>query len=154
MSVELVRCVPEDIETIWKMQIEAFASLLERYQDYDTSPGAEKLSKVEARFNMEGSHFFFIVASGERVGVIRISAIEGRPKRISPVFVMPEYRNKGYAQAAITAAESIFGSSDWFLDTILEEKGNCHLYEKMGYVRTGEIETVNERMHLVSYVKN
>ena len=30
---------------------------------------------------------------------------------------------------------------EWRLDTILQEKGNCHLYENMGYEKTGEIKT-------------
>ena len=41
-------------------------------------------------------------------------------------------------------AEEIHGSSGWELDTILQEKGNCHLYEKMGYKQTGETKVVNE----------
>lgn len=151
MNIELVKCGREDLELIWKMQLEAFAGLLEKYQDYSTSPGAEDISKIKARFEMERSYFYFIVASGVKVGVIRI--VDASPKRISPIFVMSEYRNKGYAQDAIAAAEEIYGNSDWKLETILEEKGNCHLYEKVGYVRKGEPETVNDRMHLVVYEK-
>lgn len=36
---------------------------------------------------------------------------------------------------------------------ILQEAGNCHLYEKMGYRRTGEEHIVNESMTIVSYEK-
>ena len=49
--------------------------------------------------------------------------------------------------------EEIHGISNWELDTILQEKGNCHLYEKMGYRKTGKMEKVNERMTLVFYRK-
>ena len=42
----------------------------------------------------------------------------------------------------------------WFLDTIKEEAGNCHLYEKIGYKKTGKSEAVNEKMTLVFYEKN
>ena len=38
---------------------------------------------------------------------------------------MEEYRNKGYAQEAIKLVEEIHGSTNWELDTILEEKGNA-----------------------------
>ena len=31
---------------------------------------------------------------------------------------------------------------DWELDTILQETGNCYLYEKMGYYQTGKTEKV------------
>lgn len=34
-------------------------------------------------------------------------------------------------------AERLHGATGWELSTILQEQGNCHLYEKMGYHRTG-----------------
>ena len=37
-NIELKPVVREEIETVWKMQVEAFSELLERYQDYETSP--------------------------------------------------------------------------------------------------------------------
>ena len=40
MSVTLRKATDKDIEKIWKMQVEAFAGLLEKYQDYDMSPAA------------------------------------------------------------------------------------------------------------------
>ena len=74
---------------------------------------------------------------------------DGSRKRISPLWIMPEYRGKGYAQAAIAAVERVHGSENWSLDTILQEKGNLHLYEKMGYHRTGKQEKINSRMDIV-----
>ena len=67
---------------------------------------------------------------------------------------MKEFRGRGYAQKAIQLAEEIHGSSRWELDTILQEKGNCHLYEKMGYYQTGETRVINERMTLIFYKKD
>lgn len=43
MSIELKPIVREDVETVWKMQVEAFSDLLEKYQDYDMSPAAESI---------------------------------------------------------------------------------------------------------------
>ena len=68
-------------------------------------------------------------------------------------FIMKEFRGRGYAQQAMRLAEEIHGSSGWELDTILQEKGNCHLYEKLGYRQTGETKVVNERLTLVFYRK-
>ena len=67
---------------------------------------------------------------------------------------MKECRGRGYAQKAIQLAEEIHGSSNWELDTILQEKGNCYLYEKMGYRQTGVTKTINEWMTIVYYSKN
>ena len=54
----------------------------------------------------------------------------------------------------IIEAERIHGADNWSLDTILQENGNLHLYEKLGYHRTGKIEKINDRMDIVYYEKN
>ena len=155
MCIDLKPIVREDIETVWRMQVEAFSDLLEKYQDYDMSPAAEDMDKVLARFEQPWTTYFFIMANNEKVGVVRVvDKKDGSRKRISPVWIMPEYRNKGYAQQAILAAEKKYGSNHWCLDTILQEKGNLHLYEKLGYHQTGRIDRVNDRMDIVYYEKD
>ena len=154
MNIELARASMADAEIIWRMQRVAFAELLERYQDFDTNPGNESLEKVEWRFSFPATYFYFIRVDGVNAGAIRvIDHQDESPKKISPLFVMPEYRGKGVAQAAIRAAEVIHGSENWQLGTILQEKGNCHLYEKMGYRQTGKTQIINDRLTLVFYEK-
>lgn len=155
MGVSLVIVTREDLETVWRMQIDAFSELLDRYKDYDISPGAEPVDNVIARFEQPWTTYYFIEAEGEKVGVVRVvDKNDGSRKRISPLWIMAEFRGRGYAQQAITAVEEIYGSDNWSLDTILQEKGNCHLYEKMGYHQTGKIEHINDRMDIVFYEKN
>ena len=155
MSIELKPITREDIATVWKMQVEAFQVLLDKYQDYDTSPASEPVDKVLARFEQPWTTYFFIMANGEKAGVIRIvDKKDGSRKRISPIWIMPEFRNRGYAQQAILAAEKIYGSGHWCLDTILQEKGNLHLYEKLGYHRTGRVDKINDKMDIVYYEKD
>ena len=154
-TIELQPVTSEDIQTLWKMQLEAFSELLQKYQDYETSPSAESMDKVMARYQQPWTHYYFIMADGQKAGAIRVVVKEGESKkRISPIWIMKEFRGRGYAQAAIHAVEKIFGSDNWSLDTILQEKGNCRLYEKLGYHRTGSIKNINERMDIVFYEKN
>jgi GNAT superfamily N-acetyltransferase len=154
-NIELKPVVREEIETVWKMQVEAFSELLERYQDYETSPATESMDKVLARFGQPWTTYYFIMAEDEEVGVIRVvDKKDGSRKRISPLWIMKEYRNKGYAQQAIIAVEKIYGSDYWCLDTILQEKGNLYLYEKLGYHQTGRVDKINEKMDIVFYEKN
>ena len=135
--------------------MEAFKGLLEVYQDYDMSPAAESIDKIVARFEQPWTTYFFIEAEGTEVGVVRaIDKKDGSRKRISPIWIMKEFRGKGYAQDAIRALEALYGADNWCLDTILQEKGNCHLYEKMGYHQTGRIDNINERMDIVYYEKD
>lgn len=49
--------------------------------------------------------------------------------------------------------EQLHGSGNWELDTILQEEGNCYLYEKMGYHRTGKTVAINDKLTLVFYEK-
>ena len=155
MSVELRPVKRDDLETVWKMQTEAFMGLLEKYQDYDLSPAAEPVDKIIARFEQPWTTYYFISADGKDVGVIRIvDKKDGSRKRISPLWIMPDERGKGYAQQAILKAEEIHGEHHWMLDTILQEKGNLHLYEKMGYHQTGKTEKINNLMDIVYYEKD
>lgn len=50
-------------------------------------------------------------AEGADVGVIRIvDRNDGTRKRISPLWIMPSYRGRGYAPEAIRASEDICGT--------------------------------------------
>lgn len=154
--MKLITIGVDDAEKLWKMQIKAFQDLYEKYQDAETSPATETIDKIIMRLNQSFTHYYFIEENGIIAGALRVvdPQEEGAAKRISPIFIMKEYRNKGYAQKAIQLAEEIHGSSNWELDTILQEKGNCYLYEKMGYYRTGKTETINNKLTLVFYRKN
>ena len=155
MNIKLERIGVNDCEKLWKMQVEAFSELLEKYRDYETSPANEPVSRVEERLKQPFTYYYFIMDGETAVGAIRVVDMkDGSRKRISPVFIMKEFRGKGYAQAAIIAAEELHGRDNWALDTILQEAGNCYLYEKMGYHRTGYSKVINDRMTIVNYEKN
>ena len=138
------------------MQVKAFEDLYKKYQDTETNPATEKVEKIIMRLEQPFTYYYFIVVDGIEVGAIRVvdKKEHGKSKRISPIFIMKEYRGKGYAQEAMRAVEAIHGENDWELDTILQEKGNCYLYEKMGYYQTGKTEEINERLTLVFYKKD
>lgn len=155
VEVSLIAATRADMKTIWKMQTEAFSDLLDKYRDYATSPAAESFDKIMARFEQPWTVYYFISANNVNVGAIRIvDKKDGSRKRISPIWIMPEYRNRGYAQAAIKKAEEKYGSDHWCLDTILQESGNIHLYDKMGYHRTGRIDKINDMMDIVYFEKD
>ena len=153
-TAELQRADVSCCEAVLQMQKEAFAALLETYQDYEINPANETAEQVMQRLTQPETYYYFITVNGERVGAIRIvDAKNGSRKRISPLFILPQYRSLGYAQAAIREAERIHGAENWELTTIMQEPGNCHLYEKCGFKRTGEEKVINDKMTLVDYVK-
>jgi GNAT superfamily N-acetyltransferase len=156
MNINLVKATPENAQEIHQMQIKSFKNLLDKYKDYDISPGNENIEKVLARINQETTDYYLIKMENISVGAIRIIKLENGLKcRISPIFILPEYQNKGIAQKVFKIIEEKYKpEKGWVLDTILQEEGNCYLYEKIGYKRTGKIEKINERMDIVYYEKN
>lgn len=155
MPINLFRVGDESAEVIWRMQVEAFSKLYEKYQDTDTNPAAEPVEKILARLQQHFTYYYLIQYDTETVGAIRIVDKKefGEYKRISPIFILPSYQNRGIAQKAILKAEQIHGSENWALETIAEEPGLCRLYEKLGYYATGKTEKINERLTLVYYQK-
>ena len=156
MNIKLTRAGVEKAELIWKMQVEAFGGLYEKYQDTETSPATEPVDNVLARLQQPFTYYYLIECDEKIVGAIRVVDTKNsdQAKRISPIFVLEQFRNQGIAQAAILEAEKAHGSENWELSTILEETGNCYLYEKMGYFRVGEFKKINDKMTLVFYKKN
>ena len=155
MEINLVRADLDDAKEIHAMQIAAFRELLEKYQDFETSPASESVEKVDARLRQDVTSYYFICVGQTKVGAVRVVDWKeyGKNKRISPIFIMPEFQGRGIAQKALRLCEEAHGSGNWELDTILQEPKNCHLYEKMGYRRTGKTEVVNDRLTLVFYEK-
>ena len=153
--MKLIRANINDCEKIWKMQKEAFADLLEKYQDYETSPANEPVEKIKAKLLDSFTYFYFIYDDDALVGAVRVvHRNDSSRKRIAPIFIMKEFRGKGLAQKTFEEIEKIHGSDNWSLDTILQETGNCYLYEKLGYKKNGVIEKINDCMDIVYYEKN
>jgi predicted acetyltransferase len=153
--MRLVRAAISDCEKLWCLQTEAFADLLAKYQDFETSPANEPKESIRSKLMDEFTFFYFIYLEEDIVGAVRVvDRKNGDRKRIAPIFIMKKYRDKGLAQKTFKEIEKLHGSNNWMLDTILQEEGNCHLYEKMGYKRTGKIENINEKMDIVYYEKD
>ena len=136
------------------MQQKAFSELLQKYQDYNTNPGAENETRITEKFNQVNTRYYLIILNEHIIcGAIRI-VIEDNAYRVSPVFIIPEYQNNGIAQKVFALIEKKHTTKKtWMLSTIKEEKKNCYLYEKIGYRRTGKEEVIQNGMTIVFYEK-
>lgn len=158
--IELKQVTREDAEILHKLQIEAFMPLYEKYQDDDTNPAKESLEKVTKKIVEGNSDFYFILFNGEKAGGVRVKWYKGKKvyenvNWISPIFIIPKFQNRGIASNVIKQLFDMYPNTiEWRLDTIKQEKGNCHLYEKCGFVRTGDEIVVNKNMTLIDYTKN
>ena len=72
MEVTLLRANIDNAKELHVMQVEAFKELLEKYQDFDTSPANENIEKVEARLKQDFTFYYFICIGQQKVGAIRI----------------------------------------------------------------------------------
>ena len=138
MSIQLVRVFVQDAEEIWKMQVESFMSLYEKYQDTDTSPATEKIDKVIWRLSQPNTYFYKIIAEGTCVGAIRIidDKKENIRKRISPLFILPSYRGKGYATACLDYAKVLAMKENCYKMMLLtgsKKESTLKFYKKAGY---------------------
>ena len=152
MKIDLVKAAEKDAELIHRMQVESFREIYLKYKDDETNPVNESVEKIVQKLKRSDSHFYLIKFENDFVGGVRI-VVKNDHKRISPLFVLPRYRNKGIAQAAISKLEEIFGAKNWELETISAEKINRHLYEKMGYRLDGKTTIINDKLTLVFYRK-
>lgn len=154
MNIRLEKAKNSDAQAIFEIQVMAFMPLLEKYKDYHTNPAKETIERVITRINNPNGRFYKILVNNNLVGAICVFWREDVQFWISPMFILPTEQGKGIAQKAIKLIEEMFPQAiTWELATILEEKRNCHLYEKMGYIKTGISKELNENATLIFYKK-
>ena len=61
MKIVLEKATECDMKEIWKMQVEVFKDLLEKYNDYDMSPATESYENLLNKFKQPWTKYFFIV---------------------------------------------------------------------------------------------
>ena len=152
--VHLEEVRDDELTQLLEMQKEAFMPLYEKYHD-DGNPVLEDLDRIQARAAAPNRQYYFIVKDGARVGVINIGLKiqdDKKTAHIGPLFILPKYQNQGIGYVAMQQAFTLYPEANiWTLQTVLQESGACHLYEKCGFIRTGEEEIVNDKMTLIMY---
>ena len=152
--ISLRKAEYKDCPLIHSIQVRSFIGLLQKYNDFDSNPAAESLDRIQQRFQQPFTDYYLIMAEDETVGMLRVCDY-GVNCRLSPICILPEFRGRGYATMAIRAMEKLYPEAIvWKLDTILQEEYLCRLYERIGYRKTGQVESVREGMDLVFYEKH
>ncbi|MEG2421844.1 MAG: GNAT family N-acetyltransferase [Oscillospiraceae bacterium] len=154
MTITLEKADIRDLPALYALQVASFAPLYEVYHDDDTSPAAEPVENLEKRMMQPESIHYQILADGAAVGALRIKKLPAGRYHLAQISVLPSYQGQGIAQKALTLMEqTVPDAAVWELETILQEKRNCHLYEKMGYRQTGAQRVISEAMTLTTYEK-
>jgi RimJ/RimL family protein N-acetyltransferase len=154
MTITLEKATKEDAEKLHAIQIKSFLPLLEKYQDHEINPACEPIDKTLQRINDPLKGFYKILKDNILVGGIAIKHISTEIIFLGPIFIDPIFQNQKIAQTVLQLIENIFPSVHFFeLRTLAQEKGNIHLYEKMGYVIQGESKKINDSLELVFFRK-
>jgi ribosomal protein S18 acetylase RimI-like enzyme len=153
--IAVVEFKEKDIDIVYNIQQAAYKPLYDKYQDDDTNLYMEKKEITFQKYMREGTQGYIFYKDDIPVGAVRVLIdVQNKTARVSALGVLPEYQGQGIAREAMLEIEKIHSEiKKWNLDTILREEGNCHLYEKIGYIRTGKTEEINEKMTLIYYEK-
>ncbi|NLL05728.1 MAG: GNAT family N-acetyltransferase [Clostridiaceae bacterium] len=153
MEIRFERAKLEDAELILQGQQKSFLPLLERYQDHDVNPCNEKLESIQK--SIVEYYFYKIFADEKFSGAIYVHENpDDIHFKLHTIYVLPEYQNLGIGQKAIEYVEKIHSCAvEWVLETPHDLKRNHHLYEKMGYVKTGKTDKINDNLTIVHFKK-
>ena len=156
MKLEIIPFSERDLDTVFAIQQAAFKPLYDKYHDDSTNPYKESKETILCKYTKEGTHGYLFLKDGTAVGAVRvILQDDGKRARISSLCVLSSFQGQGIAQKALLEIEKMHPDVQlWSLDTIQEEAGNCHLYEKLGYKKVGKPEQINDKMTIVYYLKN
>lgn len=72
MEVSLYKADVKDAGTVHEMKIKAFMPLLEKYQDFATSPANETVERIITQINQSFTDYFIIYHLEVAVGGIRV----------------------------------------------------------------------------------
>lgn len=151
-NVELVEIKAKEAFRAWRMQKKCFRTLYKKYRDKD-SPYKNSFLLFKKIIKSPKVKTYWILCGEENVGEMFICEKDGK-NYLARIFVLPDFQNRGIASAAIKKAEEIYSKNPrWALDTIKQEEKNCHMYEKLGYRRTGKEKIINDKMTIVYYEK-
>lgn len=151
-KISLRKATAADAEELFELQRKVFKPLYEKYEDHETTPANQTFERFEER--LKTGDFFKITLENSLVGSVHVYPKSPGVMRFHMINILNEFQGKGIAQQVMMRLEGLYPEANrWELDTILEEKRNCYLYEKMGYMQTDEKWKINDKMTLVHYVK-
>lgn len=151
-SISLRKAGLSDASELFTIQKKVFQPIYEKYQDHDTSPVFQTFERFNER--LQTGDYFKILKDELLVGSVHVYPKSPGVMRLHMINILEEFQGKGIAQEVMSRIEGMYPHAiKWELDTIKQEQRNCYLYEKMGYVKTGDEWKVNEQMTLIHYMK-
>ncbi len=144
--IEIKRASLEDAERILHLQMHAYLSQAEIYNDYSIPPLIQTLGEIKQEFSQQV--FLNAIEEGKIVGSVR-AYFEKETAYIGRLMVKPDSQNNGIGTRLMQAIEGHFRMADRYeLFTGHRSARNLYLYRKLGY-REFKRTPVNESIILV-----
>lgn len=84
-------------------------------------------------------HYYKLVEGDEIIGCFWLHDIDNATMELEDLCIHPSHKGKGYGYMALLHMESMYPEKKtWKLGTPFYSVRNHHLYQKAGYVKTGE----------------
>ncbi|KYH30479.1 hypothetical protein CLTEP_26260 [Clostridium tepidiprofundi DSM 19306] len=152
-NIKISKATVDDAEELLSMQKEVFMPLYKKYNDHETSPVMQTMERFLRRF--EFGDYYKILYENNLAGSVFVYEKEPGIMRLHIITILEQYQNKGIAQEVMKRLELIYPQAEsWEIETILTKKRNCYICEKMGYVQNGNFKVINNKLTLVTYIKN
>lgn len=135
-----------------QLQIDGFSDLYAKYQDTETSPGAQTLEFIEKGFNLPGRIYLLCYQDEIPVGGAKLIFTEQGTK-IGPLFIGKPFQDKHLGREFLLHIEAEYSEvTRWYLGTLKQEAKLMHFYSSLGYKIIGE-ESITDTLDEVLFEK-
>ena len=135
MTLTIQKAEKHHAADLLQLQIDAYQSEAEIYQNWAIDPLVETLDEMRSTFD---THVILIASLGEHLaGSVRAKLRDGVCE-IGRVFVAPRFQGRGIGQSLMASIEQEFQDASHFsLFTGGESTRNISFYRRLGYSITG-----------------
>ncbi len=136
MNLVLQRAVEEDAQSIINARDKSF---YDDYVRFGECPGYHKTPE-QMRGTIRKADVYRILIDGKMVGDVSVhQPSEDGSQWIGCLEIIPEYQNNGIGSEVLRTIFNLYPETQkWELETPVQNKRNCHFYEKAGFHGTKE----------------
>lgn len=145
---------PDDVPALTDVQIRCFDDDARQHDlgERGGPPGYD--SEAWQSVMMQHAAYYKIVDDGRIIGGMIAFDLGGGHFELGRIYLDPVYQNRGIGTQALRFVEAAHPQATrWTLDTPSWARRNRHFYEKMGYVKTGELQPEGADFTLFLYEK-
>ncbi|AIQ39715.1 GNAT family N-acetyltransferase [Paenibacillus sp. FSL R5-0912] len=150
LSIELAQ--PQDSSALADVQKRTFDEDARRYQnkEEDGPPGYDSVTWQAEQMNK--SHYYKFLKGSQIIGGMIIIPVSEEECHLGRIFIDPLYQNQGLGHEAFHFLYASYpAAKKWTLDTPSWAVRNHYFYQKHGFVRTGEIQDIENNESIWEY---